>query len=216
MCMKNISWFFIFLIIGIFFGVLPIVSKKFLLKTHSQSMSHIFSEYSLKNAPSDALSAHITALSGDVLFQSRISTESGLIRSPQAVQQGENVITKKSGNVTVEFPSFLTIHLFPNTELDFVQTLPLNIVIAQSKGRSTYAKSNSIPISIRSFDLLINQTTGVMTVIVNENTSTVTVTVGSGSVKLAYEDLQNNIQLVSLSSQEMFIFDNKNHSGSIQ
>lgn len=213
--MKNIS----LLIISILIGITTItISYLWIAPRNSQILKPFFPKtlFSVENAPSQSLSGKTTSLSGNVSWQSRTARFATLINSPIKLQQGEEIDTQNNGNATIDFPKIGTITIFPNTQVNFIQTLPANFVIEQKQGLSEYYKNGNIPISIRSLDLLINLEKGSIIVSVDKNTSDITVTVNSGSVTVAFNDTNNNTNILNINEREKYSFNNNSKLGKIK
>lgn len=168
------------------------------------------SHFSIVSAPSQSIRGIITKLSGDVLWQSRIATGDALLISrPQTIQQGEEIDTGASGTVVVEFPKLVTITESPRTAVEIIQTLPANIVFHQKDGNSIYdVATSSVPVTIRTFDMISNLSQGKYTVSVNKTTDEVTVTSSKGSATVAYTDLKNITKVIPISDGQTLMFNN--------
>lgn len=164
------------------------------------------SSFSLNNAPSKSLRGTIVSLFGDVGWQSRIATEPAQITKPMQIQQGEKIVVKEEGLAHVAFSRIVDIAIYPKTEIDFIQTLPSNILIEQNSGKSDYIKINNNSLSIRSLGLLIKIIQGEITVSVSENQPYITVDIKKGSITAGYNDLDYTTQTLSVSSHERLIF----------
>lgn len=173
------------------------------------------STFSLENPPSNSLKGQITTFSGDAFLQSRTASLPAELTSLQEVVQGENLVTKDKGTITVAFANRETLTIAPNSEIDFIQTLPANIVVAQQAGKIQYTKSSTVPFSITAFSLLVNQQQGTLTVLVDNKNKTATVEVKNGSVQLAYVDTDQNTQVVNLSQGQTFVYDATTQTGDV-
>jgi hypothetical protein len=168
------------------------------------------SQFSLNKAPSDTLSANISSFSGTVNWESRTATQSSKLLTTQKIQQGETITTEKDGKITIEFPNLITITVFPNTKLNFIQTIPTNIVISQESGDAEY--TNNTPFTIRINNLLIKPTNATIdTSIDNEIT---TISVLKGSIKTAYNNQENISKTLLINSNQQLTFDNNNKEAS--
>ncbi len=150
-------------------------------------------------APSESLRGIITSLSGHVGWQSRIATMPASLISPRFLQQGEGLQTEDDGKITFEIAKDCTVTLFPNSELDIIQTLPVNLVFAQNKGIVEYKKTGDDPLSVRTFGMLIKQESGDITISIDTDNNIVSVAVNSGSITAAFNDSQNVTTKVSVS-----------------
>ena len=163
--------------------------------------------FSLEKAPTDSLTGEIASISGKVAWQSRIAPVAILINSTTKLQQGEEVDTYNDGTAAINFPEVATMSASSNTEVNFIQTLPENFVVWQKQGAVDYSKIGEIPTSIVALNLLINMDSGDCSISIDKDTSKVTVAVKTGSVTAAFNDLDNNTNVVSIKSGKTYIFD---------
>lgn len=173
--------------------------------------------FSLEKAPSESIKGNITSLSGNVGWQSRIATEPAQIISFPELQQGEAVETKDNGKMTLQFGNILASNLSPNTFLNFIQTLPTQFVIDQSKGKTEYVKLGETPLTVRSFGLLINIESGNVVVSINDKLGVMTSTVKKGSITAAYNDpKQETANVLTVNEGSQYIFNNDTKQGEIK
>lgn len=274
--MKKLLYFFIFLFIGIVLG-----SGYYIWKSN-QTNSNIErakkeTRFSIEKAPKNSEAGTIQSMTGTIKWESRIATEVAQITKPVSIQQGEELMSGEDGNAVIYYQSGLTISLFPNSHISFVQMLPTNFVLNQLKGTIEYQKNNSIPLFIRSLHLLtqmdneqvykiqdgetlwslagrfysnwldwtyiatrnnISDPTNVSTgrilfipslsskyakpkngdlqIAVDEKKARIDITVKSGSVKIAFNDLKNVSNVVSLYEGDRYIFDDEKRQGNIE
>ncbi len=212
--MKNLIVFVLFVIFGV--GVIAAYTKRVPQTTSGETVKLPFirqNQFSLENAPADSLRGKIATLSGDVKWQDRVATQSSQITNPINIQQGEELIT--GDNVQVEIPRAVIINISPKTDLSFVQTLPQNVVLSQTKGTVEYQKTGTVPISIRVLRLLVGGE-GNITISVSDTKPTTTINVDTGSATVAYNDSQNVSIVKTINSGEQFIFDNDAREGVIE
>jgi len=145
--------------------------------------------FSIINAPSLSVIGSIKEMSGEVKWQSRIATQSSEIKNPITLQQGEEIETGETGSLTVEFPNEAVIRIMPKTQINFVQTLPVNFVTSVVNGGATFTKTANTPVSIRAMHLLIKQNSGDLSIGVDTENSLVNINILKGSVTIAYNDL---------------------------
>lgn len=206
--MKNLIIFILFVIFGI--GVVAAYTKRVPQTTPEQTVKLPFigqNQFSLENAPADSLRGKIATLSGDVKWQDRVATQSSQITNPINIQQGEQLITGDNGKVQVEIPAAVIINISPKSDLSFVQTLPQNIVLSQTKGEVEYQKIGTVPVSIRVLRLLVEEK-GDITISVSDTLPIITINVHTGSVTVAYNDSQNVSTVKTINSGNQFIFNN--------
>jgi hypothetical protein len=149
-----------------------------------------FSRFSLDKAPSQSLVGVITSMNGEVKHEKRLATESAKINSPVPIQQGESLTTGVDGNLVLTFEKAAEIIISSDTSVGIIQTLPADLVFSQSSGTVEYKKLASLPVSIRSLHLLI-ENEGDITVSVDKIYPYVTVTINSGSATFAYNNVNN-------------------------
>lgn len=129
-------------------------------------------KFSLENAPSESIKGQITNMDGEIWWQGRTATEPAQLKEAIEIQQGEILIASDAGNLTVEFAPAATISLFPETQIEIVQTLPLNLVFNQSQGVGQYQSSGINPVTVRSLNLIINLEDGLLVVDTDEEPPT--------------------------------------------
>jgi len=213
--MKKLFLFIISIAIGtaiVTFGYLWDVPR------NSQLLKPFFPKtlFSIADAPGQSLSGEIASMSGNVGWQSRTADYATLINSPVKVQQGEAISTYQNGETTVNFPGIGNMTLSPNTQVNFIQTLPANFVVEQKQGISAYIKNGNIPISVRALDLLINFEEGNYAVSVDKDSTNIIVTVNSGSIIVAFNDTNNNTNIVTVKEGEQYLFNNNTKLGRIK
>ena len=164
------------------------------------------SAFSIEDAPSDSLRGKITSFSGDVFWQSRIATQPAQLTFERDILQGENLLTKETGNAGVAFKNTAGITILPDTEIAFIQTLPANVVIKQLSGSAEYTKLGNTPVSVQISDLLIDQKEGILQVSVNQDISEITVAVQDGNANVAYVDAEENSSVVSVTAGNAFVY----------
>jgi hypothetical protein len=172
--------------------------------------------FSLQNPPKESLQGEIVSLSGDVAWQSRVATQPAQLKTPRKVLQGENIVTKTDGKVTMTFLNTVTMNMFSDSEVDIIQTLPANMVLVQQSGTTTYTVFGKVPVSVRAQDLLLQQKQGAMNVIVDKDAATVTVKVTDGNATAAYTDADNTSVLTPITSGRSFVFDETTLTGLVQ
>lgn len=176
----------------------------------------ITTKFSLEEAPDKSLRGTIISYSGIVDWQSRTATQPAKLTELKTIQQGEALTTGDDGKVTLQIPGVASISALPNSTINFIQTLPENLVIEQNSGSASYRSDGKTPISIRSFDLLTIVQNGMVTVSVDKNQHISTVTVQKGSVTEGFNDTQNLSNVITVAEGYQFIFNNDKKSGFIQ
>jgi hypothetical protein len=203
--MKHVAIFVLYFSLGVF---LIFSYKKINQILNSQQLKTPLAEsaFSLNSAPSESLKGTIVFLSGDVSWQSRIATEASLISKPMQIQQGEEIVTKENGQAVVVFSNIANIVISPKTNVNFIQTLPNNILIGQNSGTVDYKKLGDNPLSVRSQDLLIKINQGEISVSVSEKQPYITVDVKEGSITVGYNDLSFLTKVVDVAANKRLIF----------
>jgi hypothetical protein len=163
------------------------------------------SRFSLEKAPTQSLVGKIISMNGEVLYEPRLATESAKISSLQEVQQGESLSTGKDGEINLIFDKAAEIKISPNTTIGIIQTLPADLVFSQKIGTIEYKKLGEIPVSIRSYHLLI-ENDGNIKVSIAEEKPIVTVEVIKGSAKFAYNNINNDTRYLEVSAGKKLIF----------
>lgn len=162
--------------------------------------------YSLAKPPKNSQSGFIASMSGIVNWQSRIATQPAQIITPRVLQQGENIYTMADSQLVADFQDNAEISLLPKTEVDIIQTLPVNYVFSQPKGSGIYTVRSTIPVSVRTLHLLVTIISGQEEVSVDPEKAMVTLHVSSGSAKAAYNDSSYTSTIVPLTSGNRVIF----------
>ncbi len=203
--------YFILFVTFLVIGFTSILGYRLITKRTSEPISNIINNikkpgFSIEEAPSESIRGNIKEMSGDIGWGSRIATEAAKITNPRTLQQGEEIQTGETGSLTVEFPSEALIKILPKTQIDFIQTLPNDFVTSIASGSATFTKISIIPVSIRAMHLLIRQDDGEVSVTVDSDKPLVHVNVLSGSIRVAYNDLNLNSQVVDFSAGKSLIF----------
>jgi hypothetical protein len=212
---KNLYLFFIFLFIGIGIAFGYSVWKKEKV-TIVQKISPQEEKFSIESPPKQSQKGVVASMSGQILWQSRIAAEPAEIKDLKQVQQAELLATGKESNISINFKDVVTITLSSESEIEFVQTLPINFVFRQNKGEINYLKKGMIPLSIRSFHLLMTFSDGEYLLNTNFDDHTLELTVKKGLVKAAYNNIQYETQTADIKEGEKFIFEDDSRTGKIE
>ena len=203
--MKNILIFVAYFLLGIFL-IFSFRQLTETIKFHELNSPLPQFSFSLDTPPSQSLQGAITFLSGEVEWQSRTATEPAKITKPRQVRQGEEIKTLDTGQTTIVFSDIADITVYPKTDINIIQTLPSNILIGQNNGAADYKKLDGNPLTIRSQNLLIKINQGEIMISVDENKPYITVNVITGSVSVAYNDINFITKLIAVSSGENILF----------
>lgn len=205
--MKYFILFLAFLVIGF----TSVLGYRLITTRTNEPITNIINNikkpgFSIEEAPSESIRGNIKEMSGEIGWVSRTATEASKITNSQTLQQGEEIQTGENGNLTVEFPSEALIKILPKTQVDFVQTLPNDFVASIASGSATFTKISIIPVSIRAMHLLVRQNDGEVSVAIDSDKLLVNVNVLSGSIRVAYNDLNLDSQVVDFSTGKSFSF----------
>lgn len=212
--MRSIIIFCALVVIGITAMVLYVMQLTQRSTTPKQS-SLPSSQFSLNNAPKESIRGTISSMSGLINWQSRTATQPSELISPVQIQQGEIVSTGTNGHINIGFPSIGSIDLLPNSSTEIIQTLPVDFVINQSQGITTFTKTGKTPISVRTLNMLTQENSGKMVISVNTNNSTVTVDVLKGEAQSAFNDLNNQSSVQTIQEGNELVFHDDTRQTSI-
>lgn len=210
--MKYLTLFFLFLIIGI--GIT--LGYSFWKKEKAAVVTPVSPKekrFSIEPPPKEARIGTVSAMSGQILWESRIATQPAEIKDLKQVQQAETLETGKDGKVVVAFTDVASVTLSPDSKIEFLQTLPVNFVFRQSKGEINYAKKGTIPLSIRSLHLLMSFSDGEYVINTDADKHSLELTIKKGSVKVAYNNLKYETQIVEIKEGEKYLFDDDKRIG---
>jgi hypothetical protein len=208
---------FIFVTVGSFFVTVAYfkvhvkVSTLNTTKFPSISFSDIlrYSNFSLEKAPSQSLVGKIISLNGEVFYESRTSSESAKITNPINVQQGESLATGTGGNVILNYADAVDITISPMSSVNIIQTIPNDLVFQQTLGSIKYNKLSQIPVSIRVGHLLV-ENDGIIIISFTKDSPITTVEVIDGSANTAFNNLNNDSQLLNLKKGQILRFNESN------
>ena len=170
-------------------------------------------KFSLENAPSESIKGQITNMSGEIWWQSRTATEPAKLTEAITIQQGETLIASDEGKLTVSFSPAATITLFPETQVEIIQTLPLNLVFNQTKGIGQYQVSGTSPVTIRSFNLIVNIDKGLLNIDTDEETGVVILSLKTGAAKVGYNSPEFESRVWQLEPGDIFEYDSNERRG---
>lgn len=202
--MRPIKYFLIFIFFTLvgFGGLYTYLSSNPQIKINSLKEIFKGSKFSLLVAPKLSLKGEIKNMSGEVLWQGRVSDKPEKIKTLSNVQQGEAIETGTDGQIEIDFLNSANLILNKNSKVEFGQTLPANLVFIQSKGSVDYKKLSSLPVSVRS-KLLLIEILGNVNINVIENTDLIEIT---GESKIAYNNNANVTKLVNINNGETLVF----------
>ncbi len=194
-----------FILVGLYFRFTGVKKPNVEIK-----IPFIGSQFSLENAPSESLKGKIISMSGEVNWLSRVATESSKLANNTQLQQGESVMTGSEGNIKIQFGNAAEINLLPKTQIDIIQTLPDNIVFNQASGSALFKKTANYPLSVRALHLLVETENSVTISIDN---SIVTLKSDLGNSKAAFNDLNNESQVITVTEGSRYTFNDDTRQG---
>ncbi len=211
--MKFIPLFIIFFLIG----VLITAGYGFIATKTDSPIKNIInipalSGFSVENAPSASIRGNILSMNGHVKWQSRVATEAAEITSSVTLQQGEQIATGETGQVKIEFPGACLINMGSGAQIDFVQSLPVDLVMLQASGSADFIKTGDVPVTVRALHLLIKQNGGEMGIGVDQKNSLVNINIIKGSITVAFNDLQNVTKVLNFDSNRRISFNDLTRS----
>jgi hypothetical protein len=156
--------------------------------------------------PKESLVGQVSTVSGEILWKSRTATQSSLLENISEIKQGESLVTKSDSRISVRVKDILALQIFPDSEIAFIQTLPQNIVLHQKTGMVFYNRLGSVPVSVRSLHLLTNIDGSDLLVTVDSDQKIIYLDLYSGTVTLAYNDLNYVTTSRTFSSGVRIIF----------
>lgn len=179
--MKYIGLFLIFFCIGaaiIFF--LPKPEKKIPVQT--------VDTFSVIAPPSESLQGIITDRSGVLLYEPRGVASEAAELAIETVKQGERLVTKEKSSATVDFNKKVSVALSENSDISFVQTLPVNMVVQQQKGSAVYETTGEIPLSIRLRSALLTKADGIVKITMKDGDSIILIETTKGTAQIGFND----------------------------
>lgn len=215
--MNNILKVTIFLFLGSFFAVIVF----FLINSGVFNTTFIFerdekyqtTKFSLEKAPEESLKGKIIDKNGEILWQSRTATETSKLVNDVEIQQGEILETGKNGGNEINFYELATLQLFENSKAEIVQTLPVNLVFRQYKGKISYEVLGQSPISVRCINMLVNLTQGSVEIDVDEESEEVSVLIKNGEGTAAYNSSEFESKVWDLKTGDVFVYDSNERKG---
>jgi len=167
------------------------------------------STFSIESPPSESLKGSITSRSGTLLWESRIATTPGKLKDTVQIQQGERLITEDKSSVTVNFDDVCSIVFSENADLSFIQTLPIDLVVEQKKGKIEYTVNGKTPLSIRIRNALITKKSGIIEIIVTDNDPMITISTVQSTVQIGFNDLDYVSQVFTLQEGQVYEYNSE-------
>lgn len=198
----------LFLVIGLVIGagvMMYVVNQqqsKIYKSTNKQIDKKIISEsyppFSVEEAPKNSLQGTVSDTAGTFLYEPRGATEPAELSEITTIQQGERLITKEKGAATITYPTVGTVQMGENTDLSFIQTLPVNLALWHNNGTATYTVNGETPFSVRIRSALLTKKDGEMTVEMEDGDSIVVIKTTKGTATIGYNDPDNVTQVFEL------------------
>lgn len=213
--MKYLSIFILFLVIG--FSITAIYRYfNFQQNLLNYQTLGITTKYSLINAPEESFKGNIASMSGTILWFSRIAKKPIRLTSPRSIQQGEELITGNKSNAEILINDSVEVTLNSNSDVNFIQTLPINIVLLQNKGTVLYQNLGQHALSVDTLDLISAINSASTKITVNPSAKIVTVSVQKGTITEGYEDLQDNSNVNIVQAGQTFQFNDDTKEVTLQ
>jgi len=210
--MQTIGIYIVSFIVGIFIGNTVLKKPNVLPKVTNTQQQTSSSSFSIEPPPSESLKGTISSRSGTIQWESRIATEPSELTADVPIQQGEELITNKKSGATLQFTSVGSITLSENTDVSFIQTLPIDFVVKQNNGVVNYEINGSTPLSIRIRNALITKTSGTIKIAIKSDESIITISTIKGTAQIGFNDLENVSQVFTLREGQVYEYDSDNHT----
>ncbi len=170
--------------------------------------------FSLEQAPRDSVRGQIMKLEGLVLWQSRMATEPAQLREGTRIQQGEKIVTTENSSLKVHFASQSAILLNPESEVEIIQTLPIEHVFKHNQGEALYQSFSGSSISVRSLNMILNlQATASAMLTTYPEIEEVVIDIKTGQGTVAYNSPEFESKLWSLKRGDIFVYDSSKRKG---
>lgn len=200
---------FIIFIMSVVFGGLLVIGYYFVNKPKVQTTPTTQTKkdtttFSIEPPPSNSLKGMITAHTGDLLWESRIATDPVALGDNTRIQQGERLITQDKSNATVNFEKVGTLTFFEDTDVSFIQTLPVDFVVEQKKGTVEYILNGTTPLSIRMRSALITKESGTVKITMKDDDSIITISTVEGTAQIGFNDTDGVSQVFTLREDQIY------------
>jgi hypothetical protein len=205
--MKNLVLF----ITGLLFGIGAVFGYS-ILKTQNIPQKQAInkkppaSTFSIEPPPSESLKGLIATRSGSLLWESRIASSPGKLENTIQIQQGERLITEAKSSTTVNFDQVGSFELSENSELSFIQTLPVEFVVEQKKGKIKYTNNGKTPLSIKIRSAIITKKSGIIEITLTDDDPVILISTIQGSSQIGFNDLDYVSQVFTLREEQIYEF----------
>ncbi len=169
-------------------------------------------EYSFEDPPTESLRGSIATMSGEIHWQSRTATESSKLSDIQEVLQGETYSTKEESALFLVFENVCAVDISEKSQVEIVQTLPVNFVFKQTSGNVSYTKIGENPVSIRALSLLID-IGGNTAVSIDSEQKYISVKVLSNTATVAYNDAGYVSHQIKIEEGKTYTFNHGTRKG---
>jgi len=164
--------------------------------------------FSIEKPPSESLKGSITSRTGILFWESRIATEPGELKNDVQIEQGEELITKDKSSAIMNFDHVGTFTLSENSDLSFIQTLPIDFVVEQKTGTIKYEVNGETPLSIRIKNALITKTSGIIQITITDEDPIITISTIQGTAQIGFNDLDYVSQVFTLREGQIYEYNN--------
>jgi len=178
-----------------------------------KSIQYQDTAFSITQAPRDSLQGQITKISGEVSRQSRAGISSALLGNSALLQQGEKLITNEDGTISFNIASKSAVTMRPQSELEIIQTLPVNLVFWQISGRAEYESLSDTPVSIRSLNLILNLNKGLCRIHTDREAGEITITLTKGNAAVAYNSIDYVSKVWQMEAGDTFVYNSSKRQG---
>ena len=150
--------------------------------------------------PQQSIGATLTVLNGIITEYSRNSTEAASISDSTRLVQGDSIESDATSSAQLVFDNNLYLEMGPSANLQFIDTIPSELLLWQQDGQIEYSSTASAtPITIRSLSLLTTIASSSATITVNApKPRQITILSGLAPIKVAYQDKDANTHVVDL------------------
>lgn len=180
------------------------------LKTPNSTPTHLVKvpspipTYSVEAPPSESLRGTIASRSGTLQWESRIATIASELTTDEPMEQGEELITGVNSGATVDFNNKYSLMFGENSDVSFIQTIPIDFVVEQNKGTINYTINNNTPLSIRIRSAILTKTAGSIQVTITEDNPIILISTLQGTAQIGFNDLDYVSQVFTLREGQVY------------
>jgi hypothetical protein len=159
--------------------------------------------------PDRAMLANLEVSSGEITKYPRSSTESAKILDSTTLVQGDSIESDATSSAHITFKNNIQISVGPKANLQFIDTIPTELLLWQQDGLAEYTATSS-SITVRSLSLLATISSSSASISVNDpNPGQITLTAGLYPIKVAYQDQDSNTHVIDIPASSSATY---NHS----